>query len=502
MATIKVDTDRIRGTVDKRLFGWFAEHIGRVVYNGIFEPGSPLSDDDGFRTDVMDAARALHPGTLRWPGGNFASAYDWRKGVGAERKPVMEPVWQSVWQESEPNTFGTDEFIKYSKKIGAEPFICINMGDGSQREAMQWVEYCNGKAGTDVADMRVKNGAAEPHGVKYWGLGNEICGEWQVGYKDASTYATAALEYAKAMRLVDPAIELIAVGGIYMRLNFEKMERDWDRIVLEKLAGVIDHIGLHFYARKLPISADNDVRYRQFMAEPEWLETDIRMLRGEIEKAEYHLPQSDRRLIKIAVDELGIWYDGFDQIYNLEDALVAAGLCNTLLNNADIISFMNFAQIANVIAPIHTSKDDIFLQTIYYPLELYARMASGNALDLCVSAPLFDSDIDSGLPLLHASATHDPEKKTVTVFVVNRDPAADISTEIVCQNGYWGTVCEVSEINGPTPDAVNSYDNKNMVSTVRRDFTIIPKSAHFSYTFPAHSVTALTLTTETAALND
>ena len=495
MAMIKVDVDRISGTIDKRLFGGFAEHVGNVVYDGIFEPGSPLSDSDGFRIDVMDAIRDLRPATLRWPGGNFASAYDWSKAVGAERKPVVEPVWQSVWPKPEYNTFGTDEFVKYCKKVGAEPYICVNMGDGTQREAMQWVEYCNSTAGTEIADKRAKNGVAEPYGVKIWGLGNEICGEWQIGYKDANTYAAAALEYAKAMRLIDPSIELVAVGGIYMRLNFEQMERNWDRIVLEKLAGVVDHIGLHFYARKLPVSTDENVRYRQFMGEVEWLETDIQMLRGEIVKAEYHQPLKNKRPVRIAVDELGIWYKGFEQVYNLEDALVAAAMLNVLLNNADIVSMFNWAQVANIIGPLVTRKDDMFLQTIYHPLELYARLVSGNALDLFVDSPVFDTDVSGGLPLLHASAAHNPESNTVTVFVVNRDPEIDISADIVCQNGQWGREYEVHEINGPSLDAENSFDKKT-VCTETKKLSFNSACDVFSYTFPAHSVTAITMTLE------
>ena len=492
MATIKVDLDRINGEIDKRMFGGFAEHIGRVVYEGIFEPASKLSDSDGFRCDVMDAVKKISPGTLRWPGGNFASAYDWRKAIGpvGERRPVIEPVWKSV----ESNLFGTDEFVKYCRKIGAEPYICVNLGDGTQREAMHWLEYCNAKTGTSMADLRAKNGSDEPFGVKYWGLGNEICGNWQIGHKDAKTYAADALEFAKVMRQIDPDIELIAAGGIHMRMGFDQIERNWDRVILEKLAGVIDHVGLHFYARKLPVSPDEEVKFRDFMSEPEWFEDTVSILRGEIDKAMYHMSEKEKRDIKITVDELGIWYKGFDQIYNLEDVLVAGGLLNTILNNADIVSFFNYAQIANVIGPIFTKDDDLFLQTIYYPLELYARLASGNALDLFVNAPTFDTEFRKGLPLLHASASHDRETGVMTLFVVNRDPSSDIEADIINQNGYWPKKCEVHEINGPTLDAENSFENKTNICIMSKEVEIDPETTSFSYSFPAHSITALTLT--------
>jgi len=476
------------------MFGGFAEHIGRVVYKGIYEPESKLSDSDGFRTDVMEAVKKISPGTLRWPGGNFASAYDWRNAIGPaeERKTVIEPVWKFLeMNENEPNTFGTDEFIKYCRKIDTEPYICVNMGDGTQREAMHWLEYCNGEAGTSMADKRVENGSPEPYNVKYWGLGNEICGHWQVGHKDAKTYAEHALELSKVMRLIDPDIELIGAGGIFMRENFENMEKNWDRVVLEKLAGFIDHMGLHFYARKLPVSADEDVRYRDFMSEPEWFDANMQLLRGEIDKALYHIKGDQKRDIKISVDELGIWYKGFHQIYNLEDALVAGGLLNVLLNNADIVSLMNWAQVANVIGPIFTKEDDMFLQTIYHPLELYARLASGNALDLCVKSDTFDCEKLKGLPMLHASAAHDPENRTLTLFVVNRSPSTDIETEIINQNGCWESVYEVYEINGPALDSENSFENKDNVRITNKEVQVEKGVSSFKYSFPAHSVTAL-----------
>lgn len=493
MALIRADIDRVRGAIDRRIFGFFTEHLRRIIYNGIYEPDSPLSDSDGFRKDVIDALKTLHPATLRWPGGNFASAYDWTCGVSPERQPVYDPVWMVV----EPNTFGTDEFVKYCRKVGAEPYICVNLGDGSQREAMRWVEYCNGKPGTDMADRRVKNGAAEPYGVKYWGLGNELCGDWQIGHKSAAVYATGALEYAKAMRLIDPAIELVAAGGIHMR-DFERVERNWDRVILEKLAGVVDFVGLHFYARRLPVSSDEGILYRQHMAEPEWLDMNIRLLKNEIQKAEYHMSGKDPRRIKIAVDELGVCNAG-EVFSDLQDALVSACLMNTLLNNADIVALCSYTSIANIFSPVFTCKNDMVLQTFYYPMELFARLASGNALNLYVDSPVFDSDALNGLPLLHSSAAYDPEKGTVTLFVVNRSPEADIDAQVECRSWRPGGPCEIYEVNGLSLAAANTFDDKQNVCTKTKSVDVDPGQKCLTYVFPAHSFTAMKFTTDCKA---
>ena len=487
MAQIKVDIERVHGQISGNFFGFFTEHLSRILYNGIFEPDSPHCDEYGYRTDVMDAVKLFRPATLRWPGGNFASAYNWMNGVGdaSKRRVVFDPVWKS----KEPNSFGTDEFVKYCRLVGAEPYICINVGDGTQREAMQWVEYCNSVAGTEVADMRARNGSVEPYGVKLWGLGNELCGDWQIGHKSAVNYAATALEYGKAMRAIDPDIKLVAAGGIHMRMGFEHIERNWDRIVLEKLAGMIDYVGLHFYARKLPVSQDEKIRYFQHISEPEWLEKNITILKGEIDKAKYHSRGKEQREIRIAVDELGVCVQP-ETPADLQDALVAACLMNTLVNKADVVDFCSYTSIANVFSPFFTRKESMFLQTVYYTLVAYSRYASGHALKLHVECPTFTSDMIGDLPLLHSSAIYDDEKGMVTLFVVNRDPSDVIISDIACQNGIWSSIAEVYEVNGQSLSSQNTFDNTQNVKSVSRDIQTGEQSV-FTYAFPSHSFTTL-----------
>src|SRR5437016_4896627 len=226
MAHIKIDLARKLGMVDRRIFGSFIEHLGRCIYGGVFEPNSKLADDNGFRVDVLEAARGLRPPVLRWPGGNFVSGYHWIDGIGpVERRPRRIEL---AWHSEESNRFGTDEFIAYCRELETEPYICINMGTGSLDEAQAWVEYCNGSGNTYWANLRRANGHPQPYNVRYWGLGNEMYGEWQIGGMDANEYVAAARRFARIMLGTDPSIDLVSCGQWGMT--------EWDRIVLDGLA--------------------------------------------------------------------------------------------------------------------------------------------------------------------------------------------------------------------------------------------------------------------------
>ena len=247
-ARIKIDIDRTIGPVDPLLFGNFAEHLGRMIYGGIYDERSPLSDAFGFRRDVVDAVKQLGVSILRWPGGNFASGYDWKDGIGPKAQRPVRP--ELAWNDIETNRFGTDEFLRYTQTIGAEPYICVNLGLGTIGDARDWVEYTNGARHTYWADLRRKNGHDQPYGVKYWALGNEIDGPWQLGHKDADAYAAFALETAKAMRGIDPSIRLVASGSS----NYGADWIGWNRTVLQTLRNTVDYIALHTYIN----NRDND----------------------------------------------------------------------------------------------------------------------------------------------------------------------------------------------------------------------------------------------------
>jgi alpha-L-arabinofuranosidase len=202
MTKIAVSPARRIGRIDRNVFGGFVEHLGRCIYGGLYDEGSPLSDSHGFRKDVLGLLRELRMGVLRWPGGNFVSNYHWTDGIGPKNDRPRRP--ELAWGGEEPNRFGTDEFLAYCSELGTEPYICLNMGTGTLREALDWVEYCNGAGDTHWANLRRAGGHEEPYRVRYWGLGNEMYGEWQVGAVSAEEYVREATRWARAIKMLDP----------------------------------------------------------------------------------------------------------------------------------------------------------------------------------------------------------------------------------------------------------------------------------------------------------
>ena len=367
-ARIKIDIDRTIGEVDKNLYGNFVEHLGRCVYGGVYEKGSALSDERGFRTDVMEAAKGLNISLTRYPGGNFVSNYHWLDGVGTERTPRMELAWARL----ETNEFGTNEFVEYAKTIGTEPYFAVNMGTGTIEEARRWVEYCNVKEGPYYAELRKKHGYLEPHNIKYWSLGNEMDGFWQMGHLNAEDYCKKAREAAKLMRLTSPGIKLIAAGSSNYRPDADPNE--WNAKILHELRNVVDYIALHIYV------GNPDNNYYNFLSTPLVMEQRTQIVRGMILREMENSGRDDQDPIYIAWDEYNVWYRArttekmkgtraLEEHYNLEDALVIAGFLNGFVRNADIVKMANMAQLVNVIAPIFTNESGMFKQTIYYPLQ-------------------------------------------------------------------------------------------------------------------------------------
>ena len=370
---IKIDIDRTAGEVDPRLFGNFAEHLGRCIYGGIYEEGGPLSDADGYRKDVMEATRNLGVTLLRWPGGNFVSGYNWKDGIGPRDQRPVRP--EGAWGSTESNRFGTDEFLKYCERIQVEPYICINAGLGTIDDARHWIEYTNESRDTYWAQQRRKNGRDKPYNVKIWGLGNELDGPWQLGHKNAADYTKFALEAAKAMRRVDDSIKLIASGSSNFRTGSDWI--GWNRTVLEELRGEIDYISLHTYIG----NQANDVE--RFLANGEDVDHRIEVVEGLIRAAQSGLP--NQRPIKIAYDEWNVWYRArgngefatgktkLEEIYNFEDALAMGMFFNSFFRHADSVKIANLAQLVNVIAPIFTNEKGLFLQPIFFPIAEYGK---------------------------------------------------------------------------------------------------------------------------------
>jgi len=478
-ARIKIDTDRAIGQVDPNIFGNFAEHLGRMIYGGIYDEGSPLADKAGFRTDVMDAVKKMGVSILRYPGGNFSSGYDWKDGIGPkDQRPVRLDL---AWNDLESNRFGTDEFLRYCERIGAAPYICINGGLGTVDDARHWVEYTNEVKHTYWADQRRKNGRDEPYKVVYWGLGNEIDGPWQLGHKNAEDYVKFALEAAKAMRLVDGSIKLIASGSSNYGAGVDWM--GWNRTVINGLRPQIDYIALHTYIG----NRNNDVE--QFLGSSATIDRYIESTAAAIKAAPGPKP------LYIAYDEWNVWYRAhneakLEEVYNFEDALAMGMFFNSFFRHADIVKMANLAQMVNVIAPIMTNKQGLFLQPIYFPIAEYGKQRGNMALDTWVSSPTYAVNRQQ-LPYLDVSTTYNAGTKTLYVNVLNRSKSQDIATRIENQEGALAPSGQMWQMNYPDLKAVHTFgDDKKVVPAIR---SIAAEKNGLNYTFPAHSLTILKL---------
>lgn len=483
-ARVKIDTERVIGEIDPNLYGNFVEHLGRCIEGGIFEEKSPLSDTNGYRRDVLAAAKGLHVPQLRWPGGNFASNYHWKDGIGPRdsRPPRLEMAWGTV----ESNRFGTHEFLQYAQLLGTEPYLCVNLGTGTWEEAQQWVEYCNSTADTAMTRLRKQNGRNEPWRVKYWGLGNEMDGPWQMGHRSAEDYGKFALEAAKLMKWTDPTIKLVAAGSSHYAPGVDWV--GWNRTVLEHLKSHVDYLSLHLYVG----NRDND--YYEFLASSVDLDNRTKTAEGTINAVLSNEPRSKK--IHIAWDEWNVWYRArgsqqrgrkiLEERYNLEDALVIATMLNSFVNHSHVVKMANMAQMVNVIAPIFTNETGLFLQTIYYPLQLFARYARGSALSLFVDSPTYESRRFGPVPYLDASAAYQDDYVVLSVVNRHKDQPMDIDF-LLADKQFTGNV-QISEVNGPDIKTENDF-GKTEVKTVARSMAGSGKTLR--YRAAPHSFTML-----------
>jgi len=483
-ARVKIDTERVIGDIDPKIYGNFIEHLGRCIDGGIFEEKNPLSDSDGFRKDVLEAVRKLNVTLLRWPGGNFSSNYMWKDGIGPrdQRPPRLEMAWGTV----ESNRFGTHEFMKYIETLGTEAYICANLGTGTWNDAQQWVEYCNSSEDTEMTRLRKKNGRRDPWKVTYWGLGNEMDGPWQMGHRSAEDYGKFALEAAKLMKWTDPNVKLIAAGSS----NFGPTAdwTGWNRTVLEYLKRHTDYLSLHRYVG----NADND--YYDFLASSIDLDDKIETAEGIIRASLSGEPRS--RKIYIAFDEWNVWYRArgnsqrgrriLEERYNLEDALVVATFLNSFVNHSHIVKIANMAQLVNVIAPIFSNEKGLFLQTIYYPLQLFANNTKGKALELMVDSPKFKTKRFDDVSHIDASAGYD--NGSLVVNIVNRHKDQPIDVEFLVEDKTFSGAITVTEVNGPDLKSENNFDSTTVRAT---DRSATPQGNVLRHRFAPHSYTML-----------
>jgi alpha-N-arabinofuranosidase len=466
-ARVYLDTQHHVGTIDRRIFGGFLEHLGRAVYEGIYDPGNPLSDARGFRRDVLDLLRPLGMPVMRYPGGNFVSCYDWTDGIGPRETRPSRPDY--AWRSLETNQFGTDEFMTWCQEARTEPMMAVNLGTAGTSEAARLLEYCNMEAGSKWSDLRAANGHPAPYGVKLWCLGNEMDGPWQAGHVPAEVYAQRADQAATVMKGLDPTIELIACGSSGTSMN---TYMEWDRRVLEYCWEKLTYISAHRYSENH--SGDSAAYLAEGLAIDRHIEDYAALLRYV-----QAVTKSSRRLY-LSFDEWNVWYrarsgdavDGhwtaaphlLEEHYNFEDALVVAQYLSSFLRHADVVKIACLAQIVNVIAPLLTRRDGVLVQSIYHPFRLFSQYARGMALTPVVQSPTYTAGTQGEAPVLDVSATHDAQAGEITVFLVNRDLGEPLVVDIQCADRQLGCVRSLDVMGNLDPLAANTWEQPDTVA--------------------------------------
>jgi alpha-L-arabinofuranosidase len=461
---IYADARRTIAPVQREVFGSFLEHLGRAIYEGIYDPQSKLSDSNGFRKDVLDEIKKLGVPIIRYPGGNFVSGYNWLDGIGpkASRPLVLDKAWNSM----NSNEFGTDEFLTWCRLVGTEPLLGLNLGTGTAEQAAALVEYCNLDKGTQWSNLRRKNGIMEPYKVQKWCLGNEMDGPWQIGHMTATEYGLKAEDAARQMRYVDPSLKLIACGssGPGMPTYLE-----WDREVLEQCYDYVDAISLHRYFGNTKDETGGDSS--KFLALNLSMERQIEEVAAVCDLVRGH-KRSPKKLW-LSFDEWNVWYrerngdatNGhrksaphlLEEVYNLEDALLVGGLINTLIRKADRVQLACLAQLVNVIAPIMTNANGLLRQTIYYPYSWALEFARGSALELLMESPTYDVSGMGAVSYVDAAATHQADTGKTALFLLNRDLANSRQVEIVWE-GSSPRAGDAVVVTGSDLKATNTFD--------------------------------------------
>ncbi len=469
-ASVFLDTNRTISEISPLLFSGFAEHMGRSIYEGIYEPDSPHADESGLRKDVLAALRELNFRAIRYPGGNFLSGYRWEDGVGPkDKRPKRRDL---AWQSIESNEFGTNEFMEFCKKINTEPMFAVNMGTASIQDAANLVEYCNAPAGTQYADMRIAHGYADPYNIKYWCIGNEMDGPWQIGHLEAQAYGEKAREAAKMMRWHDRQVKLILCGSSNSSMPTYP---EWDRVALETAWENIDYHSLHYYAGNQENDTDSYLALSaEFEAFVDTLEGTLRYVKAK---------RRSKRDVFLSWDEWNVWYKArltndveggwtkaphlIEEVYNLEDALVVAQWMNVFLRKSNVLKIACLAQAVNVIAPILTTKNAMLKQSIYYPFMLFSQLASGTALDVSVKAPQYNTKQFGDMPLLDVSSSFDEATNAHAVFIVNRSQTESITIDLNWQDRAPKSITAVHQVAGTDPKLANSYESPNNVVAVK-----------------------------------
>ena len=501
-ARITASTAAPVGAIDRRVFGSFVEHLGRCVYDGIYEPDHETADEQGFRQDVLELVRELGVTTVRYPGGNFVSGYRWEDGVGPkEQRPVRRDL---AWHSTETNQVGLHEFAHWNAKAGSEPMLAINLGTRGELEALDLLEYTNLPTGSALSDQRAANGSPEGFGVGMWCLGNEMDGPWQLGHRSAEDYGKLASRTAKALRQMQPDLQLVACGSSNRAMP---TFGSWERVVLEHAYDDVDFISAHVYYQ--PVDGDLD----SFLASAVDMDRFIESVAATADAVKAEL-RSDKTIF-ISFDEWNVWYQqrfedherigGLDNwpvaprlledVYTVTDAVVVGSLLVSLLKHADRVKAASLAQLVNVIAPIMTEPGGpAWRQTIFFPFAITARLARGEALRADVDTPVIATARFGDVPSVDAVVTSDGEG-AAAAFLVNRHRTDPIEVRLTLHGLTGAAIAETHTIADDDPDAANTLEHPDRVRPKPNESAVID-GGELTVTLPALSWTAIALTTD------
>ena len=491
-----INANRTLGRRDPMIYGHFIEHFHRQIYGGVYDPGNPLSDAEGFRQDVLEAMRRIHVPVLRWPGGCFVSSYHWKKAVGPHRTPFFD----KAWRVEDPNDFGTDEYVALCRKIGCEPYICTNAGTGTAEEMSDWVEYCNLDHEGEFAKWRIANGHEKPFGVKYWSIGNENYGSWEIGAKSAQEWGRLVLESAKMMKHVDPTIELTAAA---------LTDLDWNVNLLKSCGERLDWISIHKYW-DLVAETNDCVNYEQSMACTADLDGDLNKVRGLL------TAMGLEKKIRVAYDEWNLrgWYhpnvhtvkqgvrpedyltprddNDINSLYTMADAVFSACFLNTCNRNCDLVGMANFAPIVNTRGCIFTHRDGIVLRSTYHVFDLYVNELGDEILDFWAKDPAQIEVKDKqgrtvSVDELDVLATRRTADNMLAVAAVNKN-ASESRVLGLAFDGAAPREYRICTVNGPEPESYNDIGREEIAL---RASAWAPVPADGAYALEPHSVNVI-----------
>ncbi|NEN07953.1 alpha-N-arabinofuranosidase [Diaminobutyricibacter tongyongensis] len=499
-ARLTIDPYFTVGPVNPRLFGSFVEHLGRCVYDGIYEPGHPTADSEGFRRDVIELVKELGVTTIRYPGGNFVSGFRWEDSVGprAERPRRLDLAWHST----ETNEVGLHEFSSWLEKVGSELMLAVNLGTRGTLEALDLLEYANVPSGTALSDRRVANGRTDAFGIRMWCLGNEMDGPWQLGHRSADDYGKLASQTAKAMRQLDPSVELVVCGSSGAQMP---TFGEWERVVLSHTYEDVDYISCHAYYQEKNGDLDS------FLASAVDMD---RFIESVIATAD-HVKAVTRseKTINISFDEWNIWYlDRYHDVdkiegienwpvaprlledsYTVADAVVFGSLLISLLKHADRVTSASLAQLVNVIAPIMTEPGGpAWRQTTFFPFALTSRLAKGCTLEVRLTGDTYATEQFGEVNLVDAVATHDDASGTTAVFLVNRSQTEDATVTIDLTALGSVSVVDAQTLADADIQARNTLDDPERVG-LRPNPSVVAGDHTLTVTLPPVSWTALSL---------